>query len=68
MFCKSLLTEFRLFECGKTADLIKLVEGNEFEGVRRGNKHKNAEYFYSHPHSGQLHRPGENYNVAPTTF
>lgn len=36
--------------------------------VRRGDKQKIAEYFHATPHPAELPLPGEDYNVAPTTF
>ena len=36
--------------------------------VRRSDKQKIAEYFHANPHPAELPMPGEDYNVAPTTF
>ena len=36
--------------------------------VRRGDKQKIAEYFHASPQPAELPLPGEDYNVAPTTF
>ena len=36
--------------------------------VRSGDKQKIAEYFHANPQPAELPMPGEDYNVAPTTF
>ena len=36
--------------------------------VRRSDKQKIAEYFHANPQPAELPLPGEDYNVAPTTF
>ncbi len=36
--------------------------------VRRSDKQKIAEYFHAPPVPAELPLPGEDYNVAPTTF